>query len=165
MRPQFLDGLTAEVAELVLRDNTAQNALLLTERRCPPASFPSYERLMQFLEGKGELDRRLEGLPDSQTLEERMARGKGLTSPELAVLAAYSKNILAGAIRSDTLLRDPYFESVLRGLFPGPGRGEVWCATQSASAAGRHHRHGCRQRNSQYRRHHSRFQAHGRNFQ
>lgn len=119
-RAQFLDGLTAEVADLVLSDNTAQNALLLTERRCPPAAVPSYERLMQFLEGKGELDRRLEGLPDSQTLEERIARGNGLTSPELAVLAAYSKNILAAAVRSHNLIRDPYFESVLRRYFPDP---------------------------------------------
>jgi glutamate dehydrogenase len=119
-RAKFLAELTPEVAELVLMDNIAQNVLLLTERRFPPTVFPNYERLMQFLEGRGDLDRPLELLPDTQTLEERIAQGEGLTSPELAVLGAYSKNTLAGAIRSSTLIRDPYFESVLRGYFPEP---------------------------------------------
>lgn len=119
-RRQFLEQLTDEVAELVLTDNVAQNILLLTDRRFPPASFPNYERLMQFLEGRGELDRQLEFLPDTQTLEGRIGQGRGLTSPELSVLAAYSKNTLAKSIRNTALIRDPYLESVLQGYFPEP---------------------------------------------
>jgi glutamate dehydrogenase len=119
-RSQFLVDLTSDVADLVLMDNIAQTILLLTERRFPPASFPIYERLMQFLESRGELDRPLEGLPDTQALEERIAQGKGLTSPELSVLAAYSKNTLARTLRTSTLLEDPYFENFLRGYFREP---------------------------------------------
>lgn len=119
-RSQFLEQLSDEVAELVLTDNVAQNILLLTDRRFPPASFPNYERLMQFLEDRGELDRRLEFLPDTQTLAERIEKGRGLTSPELSVLAAYAKNTLANSIRNTPLISDPYLESVLRGYFPAP---------------------------------------------
>ncbi|SEI96892.1 glutamate dehydrogenase [Arthrobacter sp. yr096] len=119
-RTAFLAGLTDEIAELVLTDNVAQNVLLLTDRRFPPASFPNYERLMQFLEGRGELDRELEFLPSTRTLEERISRGKGLTSPELSVLAAYAKNTLASSIRSAPLLKDPFLAKFLKGYFPSP---------------------------------------------
>ncbi|MFJ5958909.1 NAD-glutamate dehydrogenase [Paenarthrobacter sp. NPDC092416] len=119
-RTAFLEALTDEVAELVLTDNVAQNVLLLTDRRFPPASFPNYERLMQFLEGRGELDRGLEFLPDTRTLEERISQGKGLTSPELSVLAAYAKNTLANTIRRTPLVKDPFLGKFLRGYFPGP---------------------------------------------
>ncbi len=119
-RTSFLAALTDEIAGLVLADNVAQNVLLLTDRRFPPASFPNYERLMQFLEGRGELDRSLEFLPGTGELEERIAKGRGLTSPELAVLAAYSKNTLMKSIRHSTLVRDPFLSSVLTGYFPAP---------------------------------------------
>lgn len=119
-RAWFLAGLTDHVAEAVLANNVAQNILLLTDRRFPPASFPNYERFMQFLESRGELDRKLEFLPSTQELEERISKGKGLTSPELSVLAAYSKNSLAAAIRQTSLVQDPYLEALLRRYFPRP---------------------------------------------
>ncbi|MFJ6453864.1 NAD-glutamate dehydrogenase [Paenarthrobacter sp. NPDC091669] len=119
-RTAFLEALTDEIAELVLTDNVAQNVLLLTDRRFPPASFPNYERLMQFLEGRGELDRELEFLPSTQALAERISQGKGLTSPELSVLAAYAKNTLASSIRRSPLLKDRYLAKFLNGYFPGP---------------------------------------------
>lgn len=119
-RTAFLESLTDEIAELVLTDNVAQNVLLLTDRRFPPASFPNYERLMQFLEGRGELDRDLEFLPGTRVLEDRIEQGKGLTSPELSVLAAYAKNTLAKNIRATALLEDPYLAKFLKGYFPDP---------------------------------------------
>ncbi|MFJ6535106.1 NAD-glutamate dehydrogenase [Paenarthrobacter sp. NPDC091711] len=119
-RTAFLEALTDEIAELVLTDNVAQNVLLLTDRRFPPASFPNYERLMQSLEGRGELDRELEYLPSTQSLEERISQGKGLTSPELSVLAAYAKNTLANSIRRSPLVKDRYLTKFLNGYFPGP---------------------------------------------
>ncbi|MDI2034175.1 NAD-glutamate dehydrogenase [Paenarthrobacter nitroguajacolicus] len=119
-RTPFLEALTDEIAELVLTDNVAQNVLLLTDRRFPPASFPNYERLMQFLEGRGELDRNLEFLPSTRVLEDRIEQGKGLTSPELSVLAAYAKNTLASSIRTTPLLEDPYLVKFLKGYFPDP---------------------------------------------
>ncbi|MFE4196718.1 NAD-glutamate dehydrogenase [Paenarthrobacter sp. NPDC056912] len=119
-RTRFLEVLTDEISGLVLADNVAQNILLLTDRRFPPASFPNYERFMQSLEGRGELDRQLEFLPGTQALEDRISRGRGLTSPELSVLAAYAKNTLAKSIRATPLVQDPYLAKVLRGYFPLP---------------------------------------------
>ncbi|WP_051388876.1 NAD-glutamate dehydrogenase [Arthrobacter sp. 35W] len=117
-RAAFLHSLTDEVAGLVLADNVAQNVLLLTDRRFSAASFPNYERLMQFLEERGQLDRGIEFLPSSEALRERIEQGHGLTSPELSILAAYAKNTLADSIRSSPLVQDAYFESALRGYFP-----------------------------------------------
>ncbi|NKX53832.1 NAD-glutamate dehydrogenase [Arthrobacter mobilis] len=119
-RAQLLESMTDEVARLVLADNVDQNVLLLNDRQGVIDWSPSYERLMDSLEARGELDRELEALPDTAQLRERIAAGQGLTSPELAVLAAYAKIELTRALTNSSLADDPYFDKVLRGYFPRP---------------------------------------------
>ncbi|WP_104126591.1 NAD-glutamate dehydrogenase [Cryobacterium sp. Y57] len=117
-RAGFLAEMTDEVGRLVLVDNVDQNILLLNDRMLVNNWSPSYERLMNWLEGSGDLQRELEALPTTATLRERLDRGQGLTSPELSVLAAYAKIALATALRSSDLADDPWFGNTLRAYFP-----------------------------------------------
>jgi glutamate dehydrogenase len=117
-RPGFLASMTDEVGRLVLNDNIDQNILLLNDRVRVASWSPSYERLMDSLEASGDLKRELEALPTTAALRERVDRGQGLTSPELAVLAAYAKIELATALRDSDLADDPWFGGTLRGYFP-----------------------------------------------
>ena len=79
------------VADLVLADNEAQaNALEIAAVEAA-AMAGVHARQMERLEQSAGLDRALEGLPPVKTLQERADAGVGLTSPELAVLLAYSK--------------------------------------------------------------------------
>ena len=117
-RAEFLAEMTDEVGRLVLVDNVDQNILLLNDRVLVNNWSPSYERLMNWLEKSGGLQRELEALPTTATLRERLDRGQGLTSPELSVLAAYAKIELATALRDSDLADDPWFGSTLRRYFP-----------------------------------------------
>ncbi|WP_104199768.1 NAD-glutamate dehydrogenase [Cryobacterium sp. Y29] len=117
-RAGFLAEMTDEVGRLVLVDNVDQNILLLNDRMLVNNWSPSYERLMNWLEESGDLQRELEALPTTATLRERLDRGQGLTSPELSVLAAYAKIELATALRGSDLADDPWFGRTLRGYFP-----------------------------------------------
>lgn len=117
-RAAFLASMTGEVARLVLEDNIDQNILLLNDRMRVAEWSPSYERLMDWLEKSADLKRDLEALPSTETLHARLEQGQGLTSPELAVLAAYAKIELATALRDSTLADDPWFRETLREYFP-----------------------------------------------
>ena len=119
-RPAFLASMSDEVARLVLDDNIDQNILLLNDRVKVKTWSPSYERLMDALEASGDLKRDLEALPTTTSLRERLEldQGQGLTSPEIAVLAAYAKIDLANSLRDSDLADDPWFGGILRRYFP-----------------------------------------------
>ncbi|WP_104172260.1 NAD-glutamate dehydrogenase [Arthrobacter sp. Y81] len=117
-RADFLASMTDEVGRLVLEDNIDQNILLLNDRIRVAEWSPSYERLMDWLEKSADLKRKLEALPTTATLRERLEQGQGLTSPELSVLAAYAKIELATALRESDLADDPWFRQTLRSYFP-----------------------------------------------
>ncbi|MBG6182087.1 glutamate dehydrogenase [Arthrobacter sp. CAN_A214] len=117
-RPGFLASMTDEVAGLVLQDNVDQNVLLLNDRQRVVEWSPSFERLMDWLEQKADLDRSLEALPTTAELRARLETGQGLTSPELSVLAAYAKIELTKALTRSNLADDPWFSGTLRRYFP-----------------------------------------------
>ncbi|MCC3294823.1 NAD-glutamate dehydrogenase [Arthrobacter sp. zg-Y411] len=117
-RAEFLHSMTDEVGKLVLQDNIDQNMLLLNDRQRVVDWSSSFERLMAWLEEHADLDRQLEALPGNDELHARIAAGEGLTSPELAVLAAYAKIELTKALTASNLADDPYFEGTLRRYFP-----------------------------------------------
>jgi glutamate dehydrogenase len=75
-------------------------------------------RLIKALEETGECDRSLEFLPSAKELAQRAAARQGLTSPELAVLAAYVKIGLTERIEDSTLPDESWFRSVLYSYFP-----------------------------------------------
>ena len=117
-RAEFLASMTEEVGRLVLEDNIDQNILLLNDRIRVAEWSPSYERLMDWMEKSGYLKRKLEALPTTQTIRERLEQGQGLTSPELSVLSAYAKIELATALRESDIADDPWFRRTLREYFP-----------------------------------------------
>ncbi|NVM97497.1 NAD-glutamate dehydrogenase [Arthrobacter sp. SDTb3-6] len=117
-RAGFLMSMTDEIGHLVLEDNIDQNVLLLNDRQRVVEWSPSYERFMDWMEEHGDLDRAIEALPTNDELHERLQGGQGLTSPELAVLAAYAKMELATALSASTLADDPWFQRTLRRYFP-----------------------------------------------
>ncbi|MFC8304104.1 NAD-glutamate dehydrogenase [Specibacter sp. NPDC057265] len=117
-RTDFLMSMTDEIGQLVLEDNIEQNILLLNDRQRAVEWTPSYQRFMDWLEEHAGLDRGLEALPGNAELDERVANGQGLTSPELAVLLAYAKMELARTLGASTLAEDPWFKQTLRRYFP-----------------------------------------------
>ena len=121
-RNTLLKSMTDDVAEHVLRDNYEQNVLLGNARAQELSMVPVHQRLMNWLEGRGELDRGLEFLPTDAEIAKRASDGIGLKSPEFAVLVAYAKLALKKDILASDLPDDPYFEATLADYFPPPLR-------------------------------------------
>ncbi len=117
-RNEQLSAVADDVAQHVLRDNYGQNCMLGLSRELAPQLISVHSRLITSLEDKGELDRSLESLPSARELTQRAAAGEGLTSPELAVLAAYTKIILTRRIEDSTLPDEPGFRPALSSYFP-----------------------------------------------
>ena len=121
-RDELLRSMTDEVAVQVLRDNYEQNVLLGNSRSNAVEMLPSHERLMEWLEGRDELDRELEFLPSSAETAARYEAGRGLTRPEFAVLVAYAKLALKADLLATDLADDPWFAHTLSEYFPAPIR-------------------------------------------
>ena len=117
-RDALLVEMTDEVARLVLRDNREQNVLLGNARFHARPMLSVHRRYLRQLETAGKLDRVVEFMPSDAELEVRAAAGGALTSPELAVLAAYAKNTLKMELLRSTVPDEPWFERDLRAYFP-----------------------------------------------
>jgi glutamate dehydrogenase len=121
-RDRLLCGMTAEVAQLVLRNNYLQSQALSTLELQSVARLPEYRHLIRLLERSRDLDRALEFLPDDEALEDRRQRGAGLTRPELSVVLAYSKIWLSHHLIRSDVPEDPYLSHELERYFPPPLR-------------------------------------------
>ena len=117
-RNELLAAAADDVARLVLVDNYEQNVLLGVARHDARSMLGVHQRMLKDLERAGELDRRVEFLPTDKELAARGAAGAGLSSPELAVLAAYDKIVLTEQVRDSTVPDEPWFRGVLRSYFP-----------------------------------------------
>ena len=73
---------------------------------------------MRTLEKRGVLNREIEGLPPSREVRRRIERGEGLTTPELSVLLAWTKIVLADELIESDLPDDPYCHVDLVAYFP-----------------------------------------------
>ena len=72
------------------------------------------------MERAGQLDRELEAMPTDEELDARAAAATGLTSPELAVLLAYTKIILEREINESPLPDEAWTQAGARRLLPDP---------------------------------------------
>jgi glutamate dehydrogenase len=117
-RDALLAAMTEEVAELVLDDNRAQTLALAIARRQAVPMVSVHARYLTQLEAEGWLNRSLEFLPNDKQLAERQAAGAALTTPEFAVLLAYTKTTNIGLVVDSTLPDDPYLERDLYRYFP-----------------------------------------------
>ena len=117
-RNKILETMTDNVAALVLRDNYLQTQILSYADARANELFSINVNFVEKLEKRGEIDRKVEFLPSYQEITERQIAGVGLTSPELAVLLAYSKMSLDREILNSDIVDDPAFNSLLIGYFP-----------------------------------------------
>ncbi|MGC1271787.1 MAG: NAD-glutamate dehydrogenase domain-containing protein [Croceibacterium sp.] len=117
-RRALLAEMTGEVAALVLEDNRLQALALSIAQGGGATATAAQVRLIETLEDLGGLDRKTEGLADSETLARRAADGKGLTRPELAVLLSSAKLSLQAAIEDSELSADEATVPLLLGDFP-----------------------------------------------
>jgi glutamate dehydrogenase len=121
-RNELLASMTDDVAEFVLRNNYMQTQALSMSEVRSLERIDEIGRVITGLERSGLLDRDLEYLPDDVEIEERKARKRGMTRPELAVVLSYAKIEVYNALTShqatleDFLKTHPmrYFPEVLR---------------------------------------------------
>ena len=81
-----------------------------------------HARYIAQLEQRGLLDREIEALPDVDDLADRRLAGTGLTTPELAVLNAYTKNTLKSALLASQVPDDAGLSHLITNYFPSPLR-------------------------------------------
>jgi glutamate dehydrogenase len=117
-RNSLLAEMTDEVADLVLRDNYEQNLALANALAHAPSLLHVHEEFMRGMERDGVLNREVEGLPSPRKVRQLLERGEGLSAPELSVLMAWTKIVLAKELLAGDLPDDPYLELDLRAYFP-----------------------------------------------
>jgi glutamate dehydrogenase len=117
-RNQVFTSMTDEVADLVLRDNYAQNVVLAATRSQAVEMLHIHSRYLRRLERDGLVNRELEFLPSDKTLAERRQARLGLTAPEFSVLLAYTKLVVDAELLGSDLPDDPYLASWLVSYFP-----------------------------------------------
>ncbi|NEE02455.1 NAD-glutamate dehydrogenase [Phytoactinopolyspora halotolerans] len=117
-RNSLLTEMTDEVAELVLATNYGQNVALAMAVRNSHNLAHVHRAYMSKLEADGQLDRAIEALPTERQMNERMNANRGLTSPEMAVLLAYTKNTMYSELLETKLPDDPHLGELLHAYFP-----------------------------------------------
>src|SRR2546423_3177435 len=132
-RDRLLAEMTDEVAAMVLRDNYDQTGALATACAQAAPMGDVHAPYPPKLESDGGLDRAIEFLPSDEVLAQRRSAGAGLTSPEFAVLLAYTKIEVSSRLLASDACEDPWFLRELTAYFPAPLRHERF-----ASAIARH---------------------------
>ncbi|HKY77645.1 MAG TPA: NAD-glutamate dehydrogenase, partial [Acidimicrobiia bacterium] len=132
-RDRLLAQMADEVAAMVLRDNYDQTGALATARAQAAPMVDVHARYLRCLEAEAGLDRAIEFLPSDEVLAQRRSGGGGLTTPEFAVLLAYTKLDLSSRLLASDACEDPWFARELAAYFPRPLRDE-----QFAPAMARH---------------------------
>ncbi len=117
-REPLLAAMTDEVAQHVLSHNIEQNLALANAMSRSVTLAGQHEAWMRTLEGAGFLDRKLECLPTSDDMAARIAAGRGLTRPELAVVFSHTKIALKEWMLATDLPADPYLADRLVTYFP-----------------------------------------------
>jgi glutamate dehydrogenase len=114
--------MTEEVGQLVLRDNYQQTQAIDQAEALAHPMVDVHARYIHALEQAGRLNRELEFLPSGEAMGERRSEGKGLTTPELAILLSYSKITLYKELLASDAPEDPYLSGELERYFPTPLR-------------------------------------------
>ncbi len=125
-REKLLVSMTPDIASHVLKNNYDQSLSLSLLARRAAEELPIQAQLMRQLEREGLLDRKIEDLPDDDSIQRLVQRRTGLTRPELAVVLAYSKMDLFNKLLATALPDDPaishqameYFPDVLQQKYP-----------------------------------------------
>lgn len=117
-RNAYLEKMTAEVAQLVLRNNYRQAQSISLSYIEGYQRLEEYRGLISDLESKGKLNRKLEFLPSDELLSDRKNCQKGLTRPSIAVMLSYAKNEMKEVLANANIAEDPYLLSEAEKIFP-----------------------------------------------
>jgi glutamate dehydrogenase len=117
-RDELLEAVTEDIVAHVLYDSFLQAQIIAQEVERSSTRMFAYEDLLAMLEERGLLHRASENLPGNDELTERRRSGRGLERPELAILLAYSKRIVARELERTGFADDDWFERDLRSYFP-----------------------------------------------
>ena len=117
-RNRALSQVQDEVAESVLAEAASQTLAISLAEAHAPFLLGRHERLIDNLERDAGISRVAAVLPSPAELRARHRLGQGLVRPEIAVLLAQSKNLVATELLASPLLDDPVFDGVLAGYFP-----------------------------------------------
>ncbi len=117
-RDKLLVEVTEDVVAHVLYDSFLQAQIIAQEVDRSASRLFAYEDLMTMLEEYKIFDRASENLPSAEEIGERRRAGRGMERPELSLLVAYGKRLLARALESSEFIDDPWLERDLREYFP-----------------------------------------------
>ncbi|MCH8536463.1 MAG: NAD-glutamate dehydrogenase [Alkalimonas sp.] len=117
-RNKLLVDMTDDVSSIVLDDCYQQTESISISGLLGADQLKEYTRFIHTLEKDGKLNRELEFLPTDDELSERMAKGMGLTRPELSILTAYGKMVLKEQLVLPEIYDNPYFKKLLFQAFP-----------------------------------------------
>lgn len=117
-RNKLLESMTGEVANLVLDNNYSQVQAIGVAQAQMEARGKEYVGLIGFLEKHAELNRKIEFLPTDDVLEERIAKNKFLTRPEVSIVTSYMKMFLKKELVSVGYLDEDYLLPFLYSAFP-----------------------------------------------
>ena len=106
-RMKLLSGMTDDVAGLVLRDNYQQTQALSLMEFQAHETLGDHAAFMTSLERDGQLNRKVEYLPDEEEITRRLSLHKGLTRPELSLILCYGKISYTRALLASDLPDDP----------------------------------------------------------
>jgi glutamate dehydrogenase len=117
-RDKLLVEVTQDVVAHVLYDSFLQAQIIAQEVDRSAGRLFAYEDLMTMLEEYKIFDRASENLPTTEEIGERRRAGRGMERPELSLLVAYGKRLLARALEQSDFVDEPWLERDLRDYFP-----------------------------------------------
>ncbi|MGB0722071.1 MAG: NAD-glutamate dehydrogenase [Gammaproteobacteria bacterium] len=117
-RNTLLEDMTDAVAEHVVQENYWQTGAISFMAHKAPELLEEHTQFIKDFESSGRLNRAIEYLPGDEAIEERRARGLGLTRPELSVLIAYAKNAIYESLLESSAPEDPFLKRELMRYFP-----------------------------------------------
>jgi glutamate dehydrogenase len=117
-RDRLLVEVTGDVVAHVLYDSFLQAQIIAQEVDRSASRLFAYEDLMTMLEDYKIFDRTEEDLPTAAEIGERRRAGRGMERPELALLVAFGKRLLARALEASAFVDEPWLERDLREYFP-----------------------------------------------
>jgi glutamate dehydrogenase len=117
-RNKILYDMTDEVGDIVIEDCYRQTHSLSITALRGVNQLKEQTRFIHDLERSNKLDRALEFIPNDEEIAERLAKGQGLTRPELSVLLAYSKMVLKEDLVCPEITDNQYHDRLLIEAFP-----------------------------------------------
>ncbi|MEO5839313.1 MAG: NAD-glutamate dehydrogenase domain-containing protein [Acidimicrobiales bacterium] len=121
-RNDLLASMRDEVAEHVLATNYSVARAITNALAEAHSLLQVHKQQLHWLEQVAHLDRDVEKLPGFEECDRRWNAGEGLTAPELGVMMAYTKTVIATDLADDDLLTDAAFARLLAEYFPAPLR-------------------------------------------